>query len=70
MAEEVEQLELERDEVQELPMLLRPGSVGDTERQNSYLLYPDRELSRFMDKYNSTIAAAAFSSAAGPGGLW
>ena len=29
MAEEVEQLELERDEVQELPMLLRPGSVGD-----------------------------------------
>ena len=28
MAEEVEQLELERDEVQELPMLLRPGSVG------------------------------------------
>jgi hypothetical protein len=29
VAEEVEQLELERDEVQELPMLLRPGSVGD-----------------------------------------
>ena len=27
VAEEVEQLELERDEVQELPMLLRPGSV-------------------------------------------
>ena len=29
VAEEVEQLELERDEEQELPMLLRPGSVGD-----------------------------------------
>ena len=29
VAEEVEQLELERDEVQELPMLLRPGSVGE-----------------------------------------
>ena len=29
VAEEVEQVELERDEVQELPMLLRPGSVGD-----------------------------------------
>ena len=29
VAEEVEQLELERDEAQELPMLLRPGSVGD-----------------------------------------
>jgi hypothetical protein len=29
VAEEVEQLELERDEVQELPMLLRPGSVRD-----------------------------------------
>ena len=29
VAEEVEKLELERDEVQELPMLLRPGSVGD-----------------------------------------
>lgn len=29
VAEEVEQLELERDEVQELPMLQRPGSVGD-----------------------------------------
>ena len=29
VAEEVEQLEFERDEVQELPMLLRPGSVGD-----------------------------------------
>ena len=29
VAEEVEQLELERDEVQELPMLLRSGSVGD-----------------------------------------
>ena len=25
----LEQLELERDEAQELPMLLRPGSVGD-----------------------------------------
>ena len=29
VAEEVEQLELERDEVQELPMPLRPESVGD-----------------------------------------
>ena len=29
VAEEVEQPELERDEVQELPMLLRPGNVGD-----------------------------------------
>ena len=29
VAEEVEQLELERDEAQELPMLLRPGNVGD-----------------------------------------
>ena len=29
VAQEVEQLELERDEVQELPMPLRPESVGD-----------------------------------------
>ena len=29
VAEEVEQLELERDEAQELPMPLRPESVGD-----------------------------------------
>ena len=29
VGDEVEQVELERDEVQELPMLLRPGSVGD-----------------------------------------
>ena len=28
VAEEFEQLEFERDEVQELPMLLRPGSVA------------------------------------------
>ena len=29
VAEDVEQLELERDEAQELPMPLRPESVGD-----------------------------------------